>query len=355
MNQNISFPPRNAFDITLRDKIEHYFKDQSIQKTGNLFLHVKAISIFSLICIFYFLLIFKTNHLLEGLCYIFFLVQFKILLAFNVMHDASHSSFSNKKWLNYLGSLSMEFLGSSNMLWKEKHNSLHHTYTNINGKDDDLNIGNLMRLAPSQEWKPWHTYQAIYAPFLYCFLSLYLLLYSDFERILKGKIGDTSLKNKNIKEVSIFLGGKIFYFLYTIIIPSFFYKFETVIFFFLIGHFLFGLTLSLIFQLAHTIEETEFLDKNSKKMPYSWIEHQLRTTANFSTNNKFLTFYCGGLNFQVEHHLFHMVSHVHYPKISKIIKETCKEFDKPYYVNKSFFSAVKSHFSYLHRMGSLKK
>ncbi len=346
----VSFPVRNQFDTTIRQRIDAYFKEKNIQKTGSVFLHFKASLIFLSIVGFYFLLLFKATNIGEGLLYLFFLVQLKILLAFNVMHDASHNSFSKYRWLNYMASLSMEFLGSSNMLWKEKHNSLHHTYTNIDGKDDDLNIGSLMRLAPSQDWKPWHRYQAFYAPILYCFLSLYLLFYSDFERIFKGKIGETSIKNKNMKEVSIFLAGKFFYFFYTIIIPTMLFKFETVLFFFIIGHFLFGLTLSIIFQLAHTIKETEFLDASETKMPYSWVEHQLRTTANFAVNNKFLTFYCGGLNFQVEHHLFHMVSHVHYPKISQIIKDTCQEFGKPYYVNHSFFKAIKSHFLFLHQM-----
>jgi len=132
----------------------------------------------------------------------------------------------------------------------------------------------------------------------------------------------------------------------------FFHSPWVVILYFILAHMILGLTLSVVFQLAHTVMEAKFPTPNPNgTMPYSWVEHQLSTTCNFAPNNKVVTFYCGGLNYQVEHHLFHRISHTHYPQISKIIKKTCEEYNKPYIVSETFFKALQSHFRFLKQMG----
>lgn len=351
--EKLHFPIRTDFDSILRARVDTFFKEKSILPSGTTTLHIKALSLLAFMGVFYYFLVFQCNNYLGALFLTFFLVQFKILLAFNVMHDGGHYSFSRKKWLNDLAAFSMELLGSSSMLWRQKHNSLHHTYTNINGKDDDIDIGNLIRLSPQQEKKPWHRFQHFYAPFLYSLLSLYLLFYSDFQKIFSKKIGNTPLNISSKREILIFFLSKFLYLAYTLFIPMIWHSPLVVISLFIFGHLIFGLTLSIVFQLAHTVKETKFPTPDEKgNLPYSWSEHQLNTTANFAVNNKFLTFYCGGLNHQVEHHLFHRISHVHYPEISKIVSQTCKEFNKPYHVNPSFWKALKSHFNFLRSMGS---
>jgi len=348
----INFPGRIEFDNILRNRVQAYLKDNNIKETGTKLLQFKGLFCFLASIAIYIPLVFYTENILVGLILTFLLIQTQILLAFNVMHDAGHGSFSSKKWLNELGAYSMEFLGASNALWKQKHNSLHHTYTNIDGKDDDLDIGSLMRLSPEQELKPWHRFQHYYAPFLYGFLSLYMLFYSDFKKMVTKKIGETPLRDYSKKDLSVFLLCKAAYITYALVLPMFFHNPLVVIGYFLFAHFIFGLTLSIVFQLAHTVKETSFPTANEKgQMPYSWAEHQLHTTSNFAPNNPLVTFYCGGLNYQVEHHLFHKISHAHYPKISKIIQETCKEYNKPYNVTPSFWSALKSHFGFLKMMG----
>jgi linoleoyl-CoA desaturase len=348
----INFPGRIEFDNILRNRVQNYLKANNIKETGTKIMQIKGLFCFLTSIVVYLNLVFNTETVLGGLILTFLLIQTQILLAFNVMHDAGHGSFSSKKWLNEIGAYSMEFLGASNSLWKQKHNSLHHTYTNIEGKDDDLDIGSLMRLSPEQELKPWHRFQHFYAPVLYGLLSLYMLFYSDFKKMVTKKIGATPLRAYTKKELGGFLVSKTAYIAYALIIPMFFHNPLIVIGFFLFAHFIFGLTLSVVFQLAHTVKETSFPTANEKgQMPYSWAEHQLQTTSNFAPNNKLVTFYCGGLNYQVEHHLFHKISHVHYPKISQIVKETCVEFNKPYHVTPTFWQALKSHFSFLKSMG----
>ena len=114
-----------------------------------------------------------------------------------------------------------------------------------------------------------------------------------------------------------------------------------------------GLVLSVVFQLAHTIEETAFPVPTAatNDIENEWAIHQIETTANFATKNKLISWLVGGLNFQIEHHLFPKISHVHYPEISKIIKKTCEEFNVKYIEHRKMRHALVSHATYLRRMG----
>jgi linoleoyl-CoA desaturase len=239
------------------------------------------------------------------------------------------------------------------LLWRQKHNQLHHTYTNIDGKDDDIALGSLMRLSPNQAWKPWHRLQHWYAPFLYSLLSLYLAVYSDWQKFLSGRIGDTPLQQRSTYDWVYFIGTKLAYVGYALVVPMLLHPAWLVIVVFLGIHAVFGLTLSLVFQLAHTVEGPAFPlpEATTGRMSEDWATHQVHTTADFAPRSWLTTFYMGGLNFQVEHHLFHHVNHVHYPAISQIVRETCGEYSVPYHCFPSVREAVASHFKFLRRMG----
>jgi len=79
--------------------------------------------------------------------------------------------------------------------------------------------------------------------------------------------------------------------------------------------------------------------------------HQVQTTVDFARDNRVLGWFVGGLNFQIEHHLFHKICHIHYPALSKVIEQACQEFGIRYSVNRTFFSAVASHYHWLTKMG----
>lgn len=346
----LDFPQRSEFDRVLRKRIEEFFSDGS-DKTGGAKLAMKTIMLFVAMLASYFVLVFGGWGILGGLAMTFVFVQLKTILAFNAMHDGAHGSFSKNGTVNGIAAALMDLFGSSSFLWRNKHNSLHHTYTNIAGKDDDLDVGTLLRLSPHQKLRPWHKYQAYYAPLLYGMLSLYLIFYSDFKKMLSKRIGDFELRAK-LKDWVGFFGGKAFYAFYALALPSLFNDPWGVLACFVFGHAIFGLSLSLTFQLAHTVMETDFPNPGENgEMPYGWMEHQLASTCDFAKGSKLVTFYCGGLNFQVEHHLFHKISHVHYPKISKIVEETCKEFGKRYNAKKSLIGALASHFAFLNALG----
>ena len=111
--------------------------------------------------------------------------------------------------------------------------------------------------------------------------------------------------------------------------------------------------LTVVFQLAHTVVETTHpLPDKDGNIENNWAIHQMNTTMNFSRNNKLISWYVGGLNFQVEHHLFPNISHVHYSKIAPIVEETAKEFNVPYHSVRSFRSALAQHARMLYRLGN---
>ena len=115
-----------------------------------------------------------------------------------------------------------------------------------------------------------------------------------------------------------------------------------------------AITLSFVFQLAHVVEKTEFehiaLDE-TKHIETAFAQHQIRTTSNFAMDSKIVSWFVGGLNYQVEHHLFPKVSHVHYPAISKIVQAKCNEFGIQYNYYDTLGQALASHFRVMKELG----
>jgi linoleoyl-CoA desaturase len=151
----------------------------------------------------------------------------------------------------------------------------------------------------------------------------------------------------------IFWATKVSYMILYLILPAYFIGWELTIIGFLVYHFMLGLTLSIVFQLAHVVEITEFAEPApTGKMESEWALHQLQTTANFATSNPLVTWYTGGLNYQIEHHLFPNISHTHYPALSKIVKELCQEMEITYIEFPSFYKALLSHLNHLKETGN---
>lgn len=349
----ISFEPRNAFLDTLKSRVEAHFAETGQQPTGNWRLYRKTVLALAMIAGCYSALVWLTLPWWAVLACAVLLCQGYVLLAFNVMHDGAHGSYSRHRWVNTLMGASMDFMGSSQLLWRQKHNSMHHTYTNIDGVDDDISIGPLIRLSPHQAWKPWHRYQHLYAVPLYSLLTLYWLLGSDLYKFSTGKIGDTPMQSRTPAQVGYFLATKVAYFGYTLVIPMLYQPVWAVLLVFVGVHMLFGMSLALVFQLAHTVEGTQFpKPAASGHLETDWAVHQFNTTANFAPHNRLACFYMGGLNYQIEHHLFHKVSHIHYPQIAPIVRETCREFSVQYLSFPSVREALKAHFQFLRRLGS---
>ena len=341
------------FHQELKQRVNKYFSDVKKPSTGNIKLFFKAIFFCTVYFSLYVHLVFFTPIAWVALVECVLFGCFTAAIGFNVMHDGGHGSFSNNKGVNKLAAISVNFLGASSIMWNMKHNIIHHTYTNIDGIDDDIEIKPYLRMCSTQKLHKLHRFQHYYVWFLYTMLHLIWIFLTDYQKYFKRKIGSVPIKKLTVKEHIAFWGAKVGYMAAFMILPIYKVGFMEWTIGFLIASMVTGFVISIVFQLAHTVEHTEFPmpEVVTNKIENEWAIHQVQTTANFATKNKLISWLVGGLNFQIEHHLFPKISHVHYPAISKIIRETCMEFGIVYMEYPKMRHAIASHASYLRRMG----
>jgi linoleoyl-CoA desaturase len=350
----VSFNNSNhAFYTSLKASVSKYFTYSKKRRTGNIHLYAKTVILILAAISLYTLLLLVPLAPLPAVVSSLILGFVLACIGFNVMHDANHGSYSSRKWVNNILGLTLNALGGNNFIWKQKHNIVHHTYTNIDGVDDDIAKSPFIRMCSSQPWIPAHRLQHLYTPFLYAFSSMIWILFQDFEKYFKKKIVDTPLSRMSTADHLIFWTSKILYLLFYIAIPISLMGFQSWLLFYLSMNIGLGFTLSIVFQLAHVVEETEFdwVAGDAKQIENEWAIHQVKTTANFSPNRPIISWFVGGLNYQIEHHLFPRISHIHYPALSKIVQAECAAFDLPYNSLPTFQAAVISHFRFIRTLG----
>ena len=342
-----------TFHKELKQRVNNYFIENNKKSTGNLSLYFKAVLLWTLYVALYVHVIFFTpasNFLSLMECIV--MGGITAAIGFNVMHDGGHGSFSPSPFWNKIAAFSVNGLGASMLMWMNKHNIIHHTYTNIDGIDDDIEVGKLLRMCPTQEKLKVHRYQHIYVWFLYTLLLVSWVFATDYKKYFTKMVGNVPIKKFSTGDHIAFWAAKVFYYGIMIVLPIYMVGFLPWVIGFMALSMFAGLVLSVVFQLAHTVEETAFpLANSTNNIENDWAIHQVETTANFATKNKLISWLVGGLNFQIEHHLFPKISHVHYPAISKIIKATCEEFNVKYIEYKRTRDAIVSHTLYLKRMG----
>jgi linoleoyl-CoA desaturase len=274
-------------------------------------------------------------------------------LGFNVMHDAIHGSYSRHPRINQILSFTMELIGSSNAQWRQKHNVWHHTYTNIAGLDEDLETNGLLRLSPHDAWKPRFRAQHLYLWPVYA-LTGFGFLTRDFRVYFTGKSDKYHVYPKMTRnEKLVFWAGKGVYFLINLVLPLFILPAWQALLGFVIVMLTVGVILASIFQLAHVMEPADFPEPTGDplKIQNEWAIHQVNTTVNFAQHNRLLNWYAGGLNFQIEHHLFPQICHVLYPKIAPIVEMTCREFGVTYFSYPTWRQALMDHWKTVYKLG----
>lgn len=341
----------NPFFTSLRKKVNNYFSENNISNCGNRKLYTKSIiQIVSAISL-YITLVFFTPGPIIALFLCVILGVNLAALGFNIMHEGAHQSYSKNKFINTIGAYFLNVLGGNTFFWKIKHNINHHTYTNIEGVDSDIDIGPLMRLHKDQKRYFMHKFQHLYCLFLYGLSYLSWVFWDDFVKYFTGKVAAGQHKKLQFKEHVIFWTTKVVYIGLYLVLPILLLGWLKALVGFVVITFVCGMTIAVIFQLAHVVEGTNFPNPEANRIDQEWAIHQIQTTANFATGSRALSWLLGGLNFQVEHHLFPRVSHVHYPGINKLVKETCEEFNITYLEYKTIFKAINSHFAHLKQMG----
>ena len=359
MLNQVKYSKENNTDFhkELQKRVNSYFKENNISRHANLNMVLKTIFMIALYFVPFILLLTVFSN-------VWIIMLMWILMGFgmagiglSIMHDANHGAYSkNQKVNKMLGGL-LNIVGGNDVNWRVQHNVLHHTYTNVSGMDEDLDSGILMRFSPEQKHLKGHRLQFIYAWFLYGLMTLMWVTAKDYKQYARYKKKGL-LKTQGISEGVILRNliiTKLFYVAVTIALPLIFspVSWWVTIVFFLMMHFIAGLTLASIFQPAHVVPSSDFNspDPETGVIENDWAVSQLLNTANFAPKARIFSWYVGGLNYQIEHHLFPNVCHVHYRKISRIVQETAFEYNLPYYSYKTFTKAVAEHGKMLYRLG----
>lgn len=344
---------RTPFYDELRKEVEQYFQRSGKKQTGDYRLYLKSIVLLGGMTTLYFTLLLVSMPIWLSLVLCGILGFNLALIGFNVMHDACHGSYSTNATLNEIMGYSMNLLGSNKFFWILKHNRIHHTYTNIDGVDDDINMGFLMRNCKTQKRLKMHRFQHIYSFLLYGFSSIFFVLIADVDKYFSKKISGTPIREIPTKEHVVFWLSKVFYLAVYIVIPIAVVGWLPWLVGYMVMNFIFGCTLSIVFQLAHVVEPAGFEEAIDHKLVIEkeWAEHQVRTTADFAAKSRLANWLLGGLNFQVVHHLFPYVSHVHYRSIQPIVKEVCARYNISYNEFRTFPMAVASHVRHIRELG----
>ncbi len=345
---------QSSFFRILKQKVDTYFSENKIEATGNFSLYFKSILQVSSALGLYILLVFFTPVAPVSLILCTILGLNLAVIGFNVMHEGGHQSYSRYPWVNNLSAHFLNVLGGNSYFWKIKHNVNHHTYTNIEGMDSDIDVKPFMRLHDGQPHRSYHRFQHYYWVVLYGISYLAWVFYEDFEKYFTGRFSANSEPKKlSAREHFIFWLTKISFITFYMVIPVIVVGWLPWLVGFLVVTFVCGLAISIVFQLAHVVEGPAFHNaaESTNDDKVEWAIHQINSTANFATSSKSLYWLLGGLNFQIEHHLFPRVSHVHYPQISRFVKEACKESNIVYHEYSSMFKAIVSHLVHLRKLG----
>ena len=346
------------FYKTLQQRVREYFKQNNISRFGNAGMVVKTVFMISLYVVPFILLntVFADSMILSVLMWV--IMGFGMAgVGLSIMHDANHGAYSKNDRVNKLLGLVINGVGGSDVNWRIQHNVLHHTYTNVSGYDEDIDPGKVMRFSPRAERLKIHRFQHIYAWFFYGLMTLMWCTAKDFIQAARFK-RQNLLKTQNItygRLVRAIIITKVIYFAIIFGVPFTFsiLPWYGTVLCFLTMHFIAGVTLAAIFQPAHVVPTSTYpMPNNSGVVEADWAVNQLYNTANFAPKSTWFSWYVGGLNYQVEHHLFPNISHVHYKKLSEIVKKTASEYNLPYYSYKTFFGAVREHTKMLHDLGT---
>ena len=345
------------FHRTLKSRVNNYFSENKISRNANAEMITKTVVLISMYFIPFVLILSGICTSVWGNLGLWLIMGIGAVgIGFSVMHDANHGAYSKNENINKILGGIVNILGINSQVWKYQHNVLHHSFTNIEGADGDIDIPFFLRFTPHQKQYGIHKYQHFYAWVLYGFLILMKVILTDFTQALqyrKLKLVKTKEELRTLlMNISIW---KVIYFGVFLALPMVLAPISPWITLigFLSMHYILGMATAVIFQLAHIMPEVDYpLPNEDGTVDNNWAVHQLATTTNFAPNNRLLSWYVGGLNFQVEHHLFPTICHVHYRNISKIVKETAQEYGVPYNSIDRFREAIAAHAKMLRDLGN---
>jgi linoleoyl-CoA desaturase len=353
-DSSLKFGGNSDFQVEVRRLVEEFFHNTGQRQRDCPQMYVKTAILISSFIASYALLVFVAQTWWQALPLAILLGLITAAIGFNIQHDGSHHAYSNYDWVNRIMATTLDVIGGSSYHWHWKHVIFHHTYVNITGQDTDIDLGGLGRLTPHRRLLWFYRWQHYYLWPLYGLMAINWHLVGDFRDLIPGRIGQHRLQRPKGWNLVVFLAGKAVFVSLAFGIPLLFHPAWVVALFYGVTAIVLGLTLSVVFQLAHAVEQAEFPlpSQHTGRIENAWAIHQIESTVDFARHSRLAAWLLGGLNFQIEHHLFPRICHVNYPAISKLVKQACREFSVRYSEHQSFWSGVASHFRWLRRMGT---
>ena len=341
------------FVTSLRSEVNKYFTKKNISKHANVNMYIKCILMLLIYIIPYVLMI--SGIVDKSLFWLLWLIMGIGMAGVGmcIMHDGNHNAFSKNRSINKIMGLTLQILGGTYKNWKIQHNQLHHKYPNIINHDPDVSPIKLLRFSPDSSYHKMYRFQFIYAWFLYGLMTFSFATIKEFKQLIewqRNQIITTSQFRQLIFELIFW---KLIYYFFLLFIPmltldiSFLQWFSL----FFLMHFVAGFLLAIVFQTAHIMPDCEHLKFPKKMDVNTWAINQLLTTSNYAPKSKVFSWLIGGLNYQIEHHLFPGICHVHYANISDIVKRVASDYDLPYNCQKNFIQAIFEHGKMLYYLG----
>jgi linoleoyl-CoA desaturase len=349
----LKFASDSGFHREIKRRVGDYFRTTGLSPRDSSRMYRKTAVLLVWFAASYACLVFAATTWWQGALCSVSLALATAGVGFGIQHDANHGAYSSHGTVNRVLGMTLDMLGASSYVWRFKHNLSHHTYTNVVGADDDIDIGALGRLSPAQPHRSVHRLQHFYLWPLYGLLLHKWHLVYDFKNVARARIAHNRFPRPRGWSLAELIGGKLLFVAWALVIPALYHAWWVVLLYYAGTAFVIGVVLSVVFQLAHCVEEADFPERlpETDRLPEGWAVHQVQTTVDFARANRLLTWYLGGLNFQIEHHLFPRVCHVHYPRIADIVQEASAKFGVRYTAHEGFFGAVSSHWRWLRRMG----
>jgi linoleoyl-CoA desaturase len=353
ITRKLKFDKDDRFQIELRRRVDEFCRRTGRRQRDCPQMYVKTAILLTSLVTSYALLVFVAQTWWQALPLAIWLGLTTAGIGFNIQHDGGHRAYSNHRWVNQLMAMSLDLIGGSSYLWHWKHAVLHHTYANITDHDTDIDWGGLGRVTPHQKRCKLHRWQHFYLWPFYGLISIKWHLHDDFQELITSRIKAHRIPRPKGWNLAILLAGKGVFFIVAFVVPMMFHRWWVALTFYAVTEFVLGMSMSIVFLLAHMVEPAAFPlpQADTGRIAKPWAIHQVETTVDFSRNSRVAAWLFGGLNFQIEHHLFPLISHTNYPAISKIVEATCREFGVEFREHKSFLAGVVSHFRWLRRMG----
>ena len=351
--RKVKFTGDNAFHRTVRARVDEHFRVTGARKRDCPQMYLKSAIILVVFAASWTLLVLVASTWWQALPLATLLALAIAAIGFNIEHDGGHNAFSSRRWVNRVAALTLDLVGGSSYVWRQKHAVLHHGFANIKGHDTDIELGGLGRLSPYTPHRWYYRWQHFYLWPLYCVAITKWHAYDDFRDVLLGRMGEHPMKRPRGAALWLFVAGKVVFFSLALVIPLLLHPPGVVLAWYAYVFALVGLLLSVVFQLAHCVEPASFsIPADDGSIASDWARHQVASTVNFARGNRLATWYLGGLNYQIEHHLFPTICHTNYPHMAPVVREVCAEFGIPYKEFPTFRAGIASHFRWLRQMGT---